>query len=251
MFKREGGARSVDALVTVAMAYEGLDVPAITHIAGLTHIRSKPWIEQMIARATRFDPGAGTWEEQTAFVYVPDDRLICSIIGTMQDEQIAAIKLKRVEDEDEFADPLPALDADNALPDERNSITPVESGAVGRRWNRVGLKGHVTPVGSTPAAVPTRTPSEMEAEMRSQIQDLCRRADAMFHDSKWGETNKRIVKVFGKNRAMMKLTELEKVLVWIEKQYKLKPPRVTTIIVESSTPRAKEPKPVEQMSLFG
>lgn len=34
------GKNAVDILVTVAMAYEGLDVPAVTHIACLTHIRS-------------------------------------------------------------------------------------------------------------------------------------------------------------------------------------------------------------------
>jgi superfamily II DNA or RNA helicase len=36
----------IDYLVTVAMAYEGLSVKPITHIACLTHIRSVPWLEQ-------------------------------------------------------------------------------------------------------------------------------------------------------------------------------------------------------------
>ena len=45
-----GDAKAVDALVTVAMAYEGLDVPAITHVACLTNIRSKPWLEQSSGR---------------------------------------------------------------------------------------------------------------------------------------------------------------------------------------------------------
>ena len=48
-----------DAIVTIAMAYEGLDVPEISHIAALTHIRSVPWIEQMLARAVRIDRQAG------------------------------------------------------------------------------------------------------------------------------------------------------------------------------------------------
>ncbi len=48
-------------LVTVAMAYEGLDVPEVAVVAALTHIRSRPWLEQMVARATRVDPNAGPY----------------------------------------------------------------------------------------------------------------------------------------------------------------------------------------------
>ena len=48
-------------LVTVAMAYEGLDAPAVAVCAALTHIRSRAWLEQMIARATRVDPAAGPY----------------------------------------------------------------------------------------------------------------------------------------------------------------------------------------------
>ena len=42
--------------VVNAMAYEGLDAPAVSVVASLTHIRSRPWLEQMVARATRVDP---------------------------------------------------------------------------------------------------------------------------------------------------------------------------------------------------
>ncbi|MBD0272397.1 MAG: DEAD/DEAH box helicase family protein, partial [Acetobacteraceae bacterium] len=62
-------------LVTVAMAYEGLDAPETAVVAALTHIRSRPWLEQMVARATRVDPFAGAWEDQRALVYHPDDLL--------------------------------------------------------------------------------------------------------------------------------------------------------------------------------
>ncbi len=44
-------------LVTVAMVCEGLDAPEVA-VAALTHIRSRPWLEQMIARATWVDPNA-------------------------------------------------------------------------------------------------------------------------------------------------------------------------------------------------
>src|SRR5689334_17598764 len=58
-----------------AMAYEGMDCPEVTHVARLTHIRSRPWLEQMIARAVRVDPHAGDYVHQKATVYHPDDLL--------------------------------------------------------------------------------------------------------------------------------------------------------------------------------
>lgn len=74
----------LQALVTVAMAYEGMDVPAITHIACLTHIRARPWIEQMLARATRYDRKAGPWDHQRAWIFAPDDKLFQQVMEDMK-----------------------------------------------------------------------------------------------------------------------------------------------------------------------
>lgn len=253
-FKNPSGARSIDALVTVAMAYEGLDVPAVTHIACLTHIRSKPWIEQMIARATRFDSEAGPWENQTAFIYVPDDRNICGIIGAMQEDQIASIK--RTQEGDEFGDPLNELLAEQTPADEKSKITPVGSGAVGRRWNRVGLQSGTTPLASAPV-VSMRTPSEVEAELRQKIQEYCRRVDAIIFNSKWGETNKRVVKVFGKNRVVMTLEELKNVVEFLEENYKRRagfvvpPAPQLEAAPQSKKSKKKAEETAIQPSLFG
>jgi superfamily II DNA or RNA helicase len=209
-FKRHGH-RAVDVLVTVAMAYEGLDVPAVTHIACLTHIRSKPWIEQMIARATRFDHQAGPWEQQMAFIYVPDDRLMNGIIGRMQHEQFLAVKARLERDEMEELEQL-----DKPEPGERRSITALGSEGLTRRWSRVG-SGHVVET-ATPA-LEIRTPSQMEAELRERIQDYCKHVDALFFDRQWGEANKRVVKTFGQSRANMPLDKLQRVMVWLEEYY--------------------------------
>src|SRR5689334_25399614 len=74
-------------LVTVAMAYEGLDAPEVAVIAALTHIRSRAWLEQMIARATRIDPNAGPYEGQTALVFHPDDFLFRRFRERIEREQ--------------------------------------------------------------------------------------------------------------------------------------------------------------------
>ena len=213
-----GRKKPVDILVTVAMAYEGLDVPAVTHIACLTHIRSKPWIEQMIARATRFDREAGPWSEQIAHIYVPDDKNICAIIDAMQHEQVSAIKKPKGEDEWDVSDEemLALLDNERASSEERNAIVPVGSEGKGRRWNRVG---HIAPSGSSTQSAPTRTPSQQEAALREQIQKRCRQIDWNNFGSKWGETNKRVVKYFGKQRTQMTLNELERVNAWLDENF--------------------------------
>jgi superfamily II DNA or RNA helicase len=209
-FRSVGSAKSLDCLVTVAMAYEGLDVPAITHIACLTHIRSRPWIEQMIARATRFDRDAGPWEDQMAHVYTPDDRFMCAIINFMQDEQTTAVKQLKAREDDDMPRPEPAE------PGERKKITPVGSSVGPRRWSRVGPTA--MPAQSTSVA-PQITPSQQEATLRDKIQDYCKQVDIKFFERRWGEANKRVVKQFGKSRQEMTLPELTKVVTWLEFTY--------------------------------
>ena len=82
---REGGLR---CLVTCQMAYEGLDVPSITHIACLTHIRSSPWITQMFARAWRAAPG-----KTKCWVFVPDDPRMNRVIDHIRSEQESIVPL--------------------------------------------------------------------------------------------------------------------------------------------------------------
>ena len=214
-FKLTDGKNALHCLVTVAMAYEGLDVPPVTHIACLTHIRSKPSIEQMIARATRMDFGAGEWENQMAFVYVPDDRLMCNIIGRMQEEQIVAVKARLEEDEEEE---LAAM-RDEREPGERKTITPVGSGALTRRSSRVGPNPQEQRVIAPESQV--LTPSQQEAQLRERIQAYCKGVDALLFDKSWGETNKRVVKTFGQSRQNMHLDQLVRVMAWLEDMYPL------------------------------
>lgn len=84
---------SYDVLVTVAMAHEGLDVPAVSHLICLTNVRSEPWIVQAFGRATRMNYRAGLpWERQQAFIYVPDDEDMRVIIDRLMSEQLSAWK---------------------------------------------------------------------------------------------------------------------------------------------------------------
>lgn len=95
--------RTPDALVTVQMAYEGLDVPSLTHLACLTHIRSKPWLSQMFTRITRRDYEAGPYQTQHAHLWAPDDPFMQVSIDYFRNEQtigIAELEAEREEREE-------------------------------------------------------------------------------------------------------------------------------------------------------
>lgn len=78
----------LSALVTVAIAYEGLDVPSITHLCCLTHIRGTGWITQMFGRLWRVDYGLVDegilYNQQKGYAWVPDDMLMQEIIGAIR-----------------------------------------------------------------------------------------------------------------------------------------------------------------------
>lgn len=75
-----------DALVTVGMAYEGMSVPEITHIACLTQIRSKEWLEQMQARANRVAPG-----KRQGWVFAPKDHAFLDAWAAIEREALTPL----------------------------------------------------------------------------------------------------------------------------------------------------------------
>jgi len=83
---------STNVLVTCQLAYEGLSVPAVTHIACLTHIRSVPWLEQCFARANRTAPG-----KTRGVVFGPNDPRFREAIAAIEAEQIQALQEREEE----------------------------------------------------------------------------------------------------------------------------------------------------------
>jgi hypothetical protein len=119
---------SPSVLCTVAMAYEGLDAPEITHVACLTHIRSRPWLEQMIARATRVDPHGGDYAQQRAVVYHPDDPAFRIFRQAIETEQGTKAHLSKRRRQAEL--PFPQ-ESEEATP----GITPLYSNATALRFD--------------------------------------------------------------------------------------------------------------------
>lgn len=87
-----------DILVTVGMAYEGLDVVDCTHVVVLSNKKSEPWLEQVIGRVTRFNPSTHgnpaknlPWGRQRAFVYLLNTKNNVAFVERMLDEQLIVL----------------------------------------------------------------------------------------------------------------------------------------------------------------
>ncbi|MDP8919714.1 MAG: DEAD/DEAH box helicase family protein, partial [Pseudomonadota bacterium] len=217
-------------LVTVAMAYEGLDAPEVAVVAALTHIRSRPWLEQMIARSTRVDPDAGAYESQRALVFHPDDPLFARFRRSIEAEQgtLTRQRLRRAEAETPswLAEHLAAHRDEG----EGRGITPLESNALGLRF--ATLKpgpefGEARSGRMPPSAQLIEPPSATERRLRSRIgeavaaqavEDEAGLQVPQIEGGLYHCYNAVLKRVFGgKGRAQMTLPELEASLAWLER----------------------------------
>lgn len=221
-------------LVTVAMAYEGLDAPEVAVVAALTHIRSRPWLEQMVARATRVDPHAGPYEAQRATVFHPDDPLFARFRWRMEREQGTRAASPRSPRQTRL--PLPTWLVDEiAEARERQGIVPLESNALALRLSLL-RPGPDLAAGLAAARAPApqsdllEAPSAAERRLRGRlgelvasqaVQDMAEgiaqtlgpagRGDGLYHA--YNAALKRATG--GKGRAEMTLAELEAAVEWL------------------------------------
>lgn len=210
-------------LVTVAMAYEGLDAPEVAVVAALTHIRSRPWLEQMIARATRVDPHAGDYANQHALVFHPDDPLFARFRARIETEQATATRPRKRPTGAGSPEPRPPAQTDDG-------IVPLESNALGLRYAmlRPGpsvamARAEARQDAADPAPVP---PSRIERALRARVAAMVtaqavedeaelRRAGGTPLPHRYNAVLKRL---FGnKSRAAMTVEELESALAWLER----------------------------------
>jgi hypothetical protein len=218
-------------LVTVAMAYEGLDAPEIAVVAALTHVRSRPWLEQMVARATRVDPHAGPYDSQSALVFHPDDPLFARFRHRIETEQGTLARLRRRKGETEMPSWLAAQLAAHQDEGEGRGITPLESNALGLRYATVRpgpdfAQPQRSDAGAAQASL-TEPPSATERRLRTRIGEAVaaqavedeagllvpRTGEGLYH-----RYNAALKRVFGnKGRAEMTLPELEAALAWLER----------------------------------
>jgi hypothetical protein len=214
-------------LVTVAMAYEGLDVPEVAVVAALTHIRSRPWLEQMVARATRVDPNAGPYASQRALVFHPDDPLFQRFRIRMETEQGT---LARPPKPSGRQAPLPFWVEPS---EDKDGIVPLESNALALRFATLRPGPDLAmrrPEQEAAQSELLEAPSVIERRLRARLGELVAAqavedqagrsglsggvaGPGLYH--RYNAVLKRVTG--GKSRAQMTLAELEAAIGWLER----------------------------------
>jgi superfamily II DNA or RNA helicase len=221
-----------DVLVTVGMAYEGLDVPALTHMACLTQYRSEGWLRQCFARVTRVcgdDPRDA--RDQSARIWIPDDPTMQDVVRLYEQEQARGIVERERREAAAGAErqvsafvPLDAAldrvtvaiggermtDDDSARVERMRAVldVPEEKLAALLRIAR-------EPVNTVPAATPQETLSEQEARLRGVAEQLARSVDRDRYECRWGTANKLVIKRFNKSREAMGVSELRRAVDYL------------------------------------
>jgi superfamily II DNA or RNA helicase len=214
-------------LVTVAMAYEGLDAPEVAVVAALTHIRSRAWLEQMVARATRVDPNAGPYGGQRALVFHPDDPLFARFRLSVETEQGMAAKRPKPAIQREM--PRWLLDQIAAAGREERGIVPLESNALVLRYGllRPGPDYAMhRPENEAAQGEMLEPPSVQERRLRRRVGEMVAqqavedegamqapRGQGLYH--RYNAILKR--RTGDKPRAQMSLQELEAAVSWLER----------------------------------
>ncbi len=241
LFKESGTKSHIDILVTVGMAYEGLDVPQITHIACLTNIRSKPWLEQCFARANRKYDG-----KISGVIYGPDDPLFVEIVEYIKAEQLAVIQelMPTKPGPEERAAPQPIIPLEGEVTRQRAMdlagdeldysqtdiiLTALERHAI-RGVSPLQFKKAMADVGMAikisenghemDLSSPLLTASERETKLRKALERHVRRYEAI-KKIEFGTLNYVIKASWQKGRADMTLSELSDVWTFLHKEYPL------------------------------
>jgi superfamily II DNA or RNA helicase len=189
-------------LVTVAMAYEGLNVPSISVICCLSHIRSVPWLEQCFARANRIKPG-----KKKAIVFAPADWAFKKAVKMIEQEQLVPL-----ENPDNQQELLSQGERQEGKGEAKPWIIPVSSSASN------GVSDAPPPIDLPPCS-----PSEAEKILRKNINGVI----TLFlentpHGNKQTQSKMlyRSMKLqCGKPIKEMNQSELEKVWLWVRKEY--------------------------------
>jgi len=252
--KRYTDPDALDVLVTVNMAYEGLDVPQITHLALLTHIRSVPWIMQALHRAARMvdeQTHIIAYERQAGFVYGPDDPNLTGIIKAITDEQNTDPFIAGREYNPRGDDTLSATPRDTTS--EREHILPLGSATTRERTSDVmtgetldyedsarmlaalrsqGLGGILDPLTfkrvldeyhamatkqeQRAAPQPIKTIKQREMQLRRELAQAIAEHERKF-GLDYGTINRQAYGKFHKAREDMSERELQEVWQWLQR----------------------------------
>lgn len=228
-----------DVLITVGMAYVGFDAPCISHIALLTYIRQRAWIEQAISRGARVDSSI-PYASQRCVVFAPNDVMLREIVRAIEAEQEEAL----VDPGDGEGGGAPGereqtVVLDVALTDteahELNvvNLTAELTGRFAKAMADNGITG-ITPgqflhtmnaaFGADPLPFVSNVPvvgiKEQEDVLRDKIEMRCRATDAS-RGLPFGTTNGEMLRHFKVPRPGMSIEQLTLALAWLDRNYPL------------------------------
>lgn len=150
-FKKDNGEyNSLDCLVSVNICYEGLDVQPVSHILALHIIRSLPWNQQMIGRATRVYKN-----KQCGYIFCPEDPKMVECLKKIDGGIVESVDLEDIEPKPEPKKPDP--DQPEGI---KHTIEALSS------------KAHLENLGFpefTPPPIKKETQSEIEARLRKEV----------------------------------------------------------------------------------
>lgn len=214
-------AGKLKILVTVAMAYEGLDVPSISHIICLTNVRSMPWIEQMVARSVRIDPLAGPYSTQKGYIFAPADRMFVELARKIEQDQTQAVAIaasKQASKPEGSGGGAPG----------RPSITPLSSKLI-----QPDGQANMFFIDDYRAPAPPRyekTQREIERELRETIDDHVK-AFCRIYCVKIAALNRQLKEMCGKPRENMTVKEMEALLKYLLRNYEIPKTRQPGVVL--------------------
>jgi len=203
-------------LVTIAVAYEGLDVPAVSHVCSLTQIRSKEWMEQCVSRATRVHKSSGSYRSQAAHVFAPKDQAFLEFVTAIEKEQVTRVQATKEEQIDLF--PLSEENTDhNEGSGPSGPCIPLKSQILELSRKVIGRGAG----GFSPRVPATSTPKQEELSLRKRI-DKHLKKYAMAQGYEILQIMRDVKEIFnGKPRGQLTLEELRVLWASINQRYPL------------------------------
>lgn len=222
-------------LVTCAMAYEGLDERPLSHVICLTHIRSIPWIEQMLARVWRADSG-----KTRCFAFVPDDPRMRRVIESIKAETPDFKSMVEEKDGGQGRGDSITSDRDAIPIESRHDYTRLSGldesiGFLSLNQKQQEAYEKLVSIGIDPdnehftgiiASLATAgatglnaelTDSEREVEICNAIAKECRDIDARIYSCQWGTMQKNLfIRNNGKSTKDMTIDELRESLSYVK-----------------------------------
>jgi superfamily II DNA or RNA helicase len=198
-------------LVTIAVAYEGLDVPPVSHVCVLTRIRSSEWLEQCVSRATRVDKESGPYRSQMAHIFAPKDPAFLEFVEIIKKEQVTRAQ-PAAQKEEQLA--LFPLEEESGGGCDQGPCIPLKSQILELSKKIIG-NIHRTP---DPIVL---TPKQKELSLRRQI-DRHLKAYAQAQGYEYPQIMRDVKRIFdGKPRGDLTLDELQYLWDRVQQVYPL------------------------------